>query len=69
MIQLNLKELLEKNSKSKYWLVTQLDTNYTVVNRMINGETASISFKTIDRLLDIFHCSIDELFTDNTKPI
>lgn len=69
MIQLNLKELLEKNSRSKYWLVTQLDTNYTVVNRMINGETASISFKTIDRLLDIFNCSIDELFTDNTKQI
>lgn len=62
MVHLNLEYLLRKNGKSKYWLVTQLNSNYTVINKMLNHETTSISFDTIERLLEIFECSIDELF-------
>ncbi len=63
MVHLNLQNLLQKNGKSKYWLVTKLDTNYTVINKMIKHETTSIHFETINKLLEIFDCNIDELFT------
>ncbi|MCI9596887.1 MAG: helix-turn-helix transcriptional regulator [Firmicutes bacterium] len=62
MVHLNLEELLEKSGKSKYWLVKKLDSNYDVINKMINHETSAIHFATIDKLLNLFDCSIDELF-------
>lgn len=62
MVYLRIDELLKKNNKSKYWLVTNLETNYTVINKMINNETYSISFDMIDKLLKLFNCTIDELF-------
>lgn len=67
MVRLNLEKLLLKNDRSKYWLVSQLESNYTVINKMINGQSEGIRFKTIDRLLEIFNCSIDELFIDDDK--
>ncbi len=67
MVSLNLEELLLKNSRSKYRLVSQLELNCTVINRMINGQSEGIRFKTIDRLLEISNCSIDKLFIDDDK--
>lgn len=62
MVHLNIEELLKQNNKSKYWLVTQLDSNYTVINKMINHETNSISFDMIEKLLNLFDCDIENLF-------
>lgn len=62
MVHLNIEELLKQNNKSKYWLVTQLDSNYTVINKMINHETNSISFDMIEKLLNLFGCDIENLF-------
>lgn len=62
MVHLNIEYLLRASGKSKYWLVNQLDSNYTEVNKMINNESKAIRYETIDKLLEIFDCTIDELF-------
>jgi len=62
MLYFNIEELLKKHGKSKYWLVTELNSNYTAVNKMINNEIARIEIKTINKLLELFNCRIDELF-------
>ena len=62
MVHLNLKYLLNKNNKSVYWLVKQLNSNYTVVNRMLHNEAVSIRYDTIAKLLEIFNCDFNELF-------
>ncbi|EEG29187.1 hypothetical protein CLOSTMETH_03300 [[Clostridium] methylpentosum DSM 5476] len=62
MVCLNIEELLKKNQKSKYWLVKQLDSNYTVINNMIAHNTTGINFETIDKLLNIFNCEFNDLF-------
>ena len=62
MVYLNLQHLLKKNKKSVYWLVKQLNSNYTVVNRMVNNEAISIRYETIDKLLELFNCDFNELF-------
>ena len=62
MIYLNLKHLLKENKKSKYWLVKQLDSNYTVINNMINNKTTGIKFETIFKLCNIFNCTPNDLF-------
>ena len=62
MMCLNIAFLLKENGKSKYWLVKELNSNYTVVNRMINNETTGISFDTIHKLCTIFNCTPNDLF-------
>ena len=64
VIYLNLKYLLKQSKKSKYWLVKQLESNYTVINAMLNNETTGIRFETISKLCSIFNCTPNELFTD-----
>jgi len=63
LIYLNLKNLLKQNKKSKYWLVKKLESNYTVINNMLDNGTKGIRFETISKLCDIFNCTPNELFT------
>ena len=67
MVKLNLEDLLLKNGRSRYWLVTQLESNYTISNRIIHVETTAISFSTIDKLLRLFIYRINKLFVDDGK--
>jgi len=64
MIYLNLERLLKKNKKSKYWLVKQLDSNYTVINNMIANKTTGIKFETIHKLCTLFNCKPNDLFIE-----
>ena len=62
MTRLNIQELLAQNNRTKYWLVKKLETDYRYVTKLLENETASISFKMIDRLCEIFHCEPNDLF-------
>ena len=61
MIKLEINELLKKNNKTKYWLCMQMNMTYRNLNRMIRGETTSISFKYIEELCSYLNCSPSEL--------
>ena len=61
MIKINITELLKRNNKSKYWLKQKMNITSRNLNRMINGETSSISFKYIEDLCKYLDCTIDEL--------
>lgn len=64
MIYLNLKYLLKENGKTKYWLVKQLESNYTVINNMLEDRTTGIKFETIHKLCKIFTCTPNDLFIE-----
>lgn len=64
MIKLNVLNLLEQKHKTKYWLWKQLGMSYQNFNRMINNETKSIRYDTIDALCGIFDCEINDLFVE-----
>ena len=61
MIKLKINELLAKNNKTKYWLCMQMNITYRNLNKMIRGETTSISFKYIEELCTYLDCTVDEL--------
>lgn len=61
MAYLDIERLLKEQNKSKYQLVEALDTNYTIVNNMIEKKTASIYMKTIDKLCEFFNCQPSDL--------
>ena len=43
MIELNIEKLLKKNKRSKYWLRQNMNMTSRNLNRIIRGETTSIS--------------------------
>ena len=63
MIKLNIKEMLEKEGKSKYWLCLKMNITSRNLNRIIRGETSSISFKYLEEFCTYLNCTPDELIT------
>lgn len=63
MIIINIEELLKKNNKSKYWLKQKMNLTSRNINRIIDGETSSISFKYIEEFCYYLNCTPGDLFT------
>ncbi len=61
MIKLNVLPLLEKNGKTKYWLYKQLGMSYQNFNKMVNNETRSIRYDTIDAICHLLNCTPNDL--------
>jgi putative transcriptional regulator len=61
MIKLNIEELLKKNNKSKYWLCQNMNVTSRNMNRIIRGETSSISFKYLEEFCKFLNCTPSEL--------
>lgn len=63
MLRLRIKELLEEQNHTKYWLYKKLEPmSYQNFNRIYNNETSGIKFDTLKKLKDAFEVPIDELF-------
>ena len=62
MLRLRVKELLEEQGRSKYWLFKQMGMSYQSISRMLNNQTQSIRFECMDTHCQLFHCSLQELF-------
>ncbi|MCI8498871.1 MAG: helix-turn-helix transcriptional regulator [Bacilli bacterium] len=65
MVKLNIVELLKKNNKSKYWLRQNMNITSRNLNKIIRGETTSISFKYIEDFCKYLNCTPGELFNLN----
>ena len=63
MIKLNIKEMLEKEGKSKYWLCLKMNITSRNLKRIIRGETSSISFKYLEEFCTYLNCTPNELIT------
>ena len=61
MITFNIENLLKEKNKSKYWLCQQMDITSHNLNRVIRGETTSISFKYLEEFCKHLDCTLDEL--------
>lgn len=62
MVQLRIKEILEEQGHTKYWLYKQMNLSYQNLSRLMNNETTSIRFELIDQLSNILNCPIGDLF-------
>ena len=61
MIKVNIEELLKKNGKTKYWLCQKMNMTSRNLNRIIRGETTSISFKYVEEFCNYLNCTPGEL--------
>ncbi len=63
LIKINIIELLAKKNKTKYWLCQKMNMTSRNLNRVIRGETNSISFKYIEEFCEYLDCTPGELIT------
>ena len=67
IIKLKVKEILEEQGKTKYWLYKQLGMSYQNFSKMINNQTKSIQYSNIEIMCQLLNCTPNDLFeiTDN----
>ena len=61
MVYFRINELLKKNKKSKYWFIKNMEGGYQSLSHLMNNETKSIHFNTLEKMCDLFECEIGEL--------
>ena len=63
MVKSNIENLLKKNGKSKYWLCKNMNITSRNLNRIIYGETTSISFKYLEDMCKFLDCELSDLIS------
>lgn len=63
MIKINIEDLLRRKGKSKYWLCQRMNLTSRNINRIIRGETTSISFKYIEEFCQYLDYTPGELIS------
>ena len=63
MVKFNIESLLKKNGKSKYWLCKNMNITSRNLNRIIYGETTSISFKYLEDMCKFLDCRLSDLIS------
>ena len=49
-VKLRVLEILAEQGRTKYWLNKRMMMHYVAFNKMVNNETDSIRFDTLDRM-------------------
>jgi putative transcriptional regulator len=56
MILVDINGMLNKQKKTKYWLIKNMGSSYQALSRLINNETAGIKFDTLEKICDVLNC-------------
>lgn len=69
MVKLRILEILEEQGKTRYWLNKRMDMHYVSFKKMIENQTDSIHFETLDKLSTLLNVPIGDLFekTDDDR--
>ena len=62
MVRLRVLEILEEQGKSRYWLNKRMEMHYVSFKNMIENNTNSIRFETLDKLSKILNVPVSDLF-------
>lgn len=62
MLKLKLREILNEQHKSGYWLSKESGVSTNAINKMCNQETNTIRFDTLEKICIALHCTPDQLF-------
>ncbi len=67
MVALNVKKILEKKNKSKYWLFNEINkfkpVSYSNFNSLVEMKAESIKYKNIEILCKVLECDVTDLIS------
>lgn len=66
-MKLNVKQILEKQGKTPYWLSKVTGISNNNISNICNGETKSIRLDTIEKICQSLNCTPNDIFTNDTK--
>lgn len=61
MVYIKINELLKKKGKTKYWLIKNTEMQYQTLSKIINNETTSIRFDTLEKICNTLECDIADI--------
>lgn len=68
MVRLRILAILEEQEHTKYWLYKRMDMlSYRNFKNIVENETSSIRFETLDKLSRILNVPIGELFEQTNE--
>lgn len=56
MIYIRVTEILKEKKKSKYWFIKKMEGGYQSLSHLMDNETTSIHFDTLEKICDILEC-------------
>ena len=56
MIYIAINEVLKQKKKTKYWFVKNMEGSYQSLSNLMNNESTSIHFETLDRICSVLDC-------------
>lgn len=56
MIYIRINEILKEKKKTKYWFIKHMEGGYQSLSHLMNNETISIRFETLEKMCDILDC-------------
>ncbi len=66
MVKLRILEILQEQGKTRYWLNKRMEMHYVSFKKMIENDTSSIRFDTLDKLSTLLNVPIGDLFEKTT---
>lgn len=62
MVKLRVEEILKEQEKTRYWLNKRMEMHYVSFKNMIENNTTSIRFETLDKLSTLLDVPVGDLF-------
>lgn len=61
MIYVNIQNILKTKKKSKYWFIKNMGGSYQSLSNLMNNETVSIRFDTLEKICEVLECEPGEV--------
>ncbi|GKX65809.1 helix-turn-helix domain-containing protein [Inconstantimicrobium mannanitabidum] len=61
MVKINLEKYLEKEERSLRWVASKTGIAVSTLQNIKQGKTQSISFEVLEKLCDLFKCSVADI--------
>ncbi len=56
MIYIAINEVLKQKKKTKYWFIKNMEKSYQSLSNLMNNETTSIRFDTLEKVCEVLEC-------------
>lgn len=61
MIKVKIQEALKNKERTKYWLSKQTKINANQIGKIVEGQTTSITFDTLDKICEALECDVCDI--------
>ena len=69
MFKLKVKEVLESQNKTAYWLSKQTGISPNNIGKICNGETMNIRFDTLEKICKALNCTPNDIVESDDPQI